>query len=1171
VSSPWSALASRLEFSRYVPRTVDPAGSHHVDSERWGRQLVLKSPTGRYLQLSARDEFLWRAMDGARSVQDLVLLYFHRFESFSFDRVSILVRRLKDAGLLEDPPLEVFRSLRSRIERGKPEAVASRLAGVFVEHRIELRGIDRLLTVLYRLLFWPLFTRPAYAAYVVLGVVGTAGFARLVAEGLYAETLFRTEGSVAYGALTLIGATAFLVLFHQAAHVFAAKSRGREVPSAGFVISYGLPFFYAETTDVWLESRFARIMVSMAGTISDLLLGSAGAVFIVAYPESAWNPLVFKLSVVSYAALLMDLNPLFELDGYYALADYLEIPGLRSRSLGFLRRELVGKIRRRERLSHEERIYATYGVLAAAWMVVMVVAALGFLQHQLRVAVSDIFAGESLASAAMAGAVLLFFVLPVSVAILAFSTLAVWRIVRWVRRRARFRRARGLVRFLLALATGTSAAVFLAPWLVSEIVELPAAAVPLGWVGRVLPARLFLPVWTLVYPAAVPAVALAAAALARAAAREVEGSRLATTLRRLELFLLVEVARSGLEAYAVAYALESAWVDFARLVLELVAWTTLGSWALHHLFRVEFRLMRPWRKATAMVAVAGSVAAAAWLVRPLEIAPFRSAHLMLALSTTVVAVASILPALVNYSRTLLWWGWVLLLAGVGARSLAGLGRLLVDIRSAQGRVAGRAFLAGLQVSLFGAVLVLFSLVIFLAILRRMAVKVERRAAAGAPASGDRRRLLDAFGFVVESLAWNLRQAYGRRSVSALEARFNARARAKGKELRIEGGKLQPGALEGSDILAIAEEGRSCLAGIEREASSLAGSRFFRRLMTAVYDELYWAEREPVYEHLLRRFPWADEIARLPRPGAEGVEALIEASPLFEGLSAEERGELSRRMRPDSVRAGRSVFREGDPADTFYLIAEGELEVYREDAPREPIAVLKRGDYFGEGAAEGSARTASVRARTDVDLLELDRALYREYVRTNVRVAEKIEGREETVALLRKMPAFGELPLAQLALLAQATKSRTVKAGEVVVRQGEPGTALYVVRRGEVEVLVARRDPAKPPKRVAVLGPGEHFGEIALIERTPRTATVKALTDSELLMLEKDDFDRRVARSAAAMQALGRVSSRRRREIRERQAESELAFKPGALRRATSAVGSGSTSASPEAGPTASSA
>jgi CRP-like cAMP-binding protein len=307
-------------------------------------------------------------------------------------------------------------------------------------------------------------------------------------------------------------------------------------------------------------------------------------------------------------------------------------------------------------------------------------------------------------------------------------------------------------------------------------------------------------------------------------------------------------------------------------------------------------------------------------------------------------------------------------------------------------------------------------------------------------------------------------------------------------------------------------------------------------VTAVYDELYWNEREPVYEHVMSAFPLAGSVAHLPRLEEGGVEELIEGAPLFDGLSTDERTDLTSRMRPRRVAAGERVVREGDPADAFYLISSGELEVFHPDAPTEALATLSAGDYFGEAVHEkGARRGASVRAKTEVEILELDAADYRAFVREHLSVADKVDEAGEMMGMLRRMPAFREMPLAQVALLASAMKPQHAAAGETVVSQGDPGTALYVIRSGEVEVMVERGDNG-PPKRLAVLGRGEYFGEIALIESVPRTATVRALTDCELLSLEKEDFDRRVGKSLAAIQGLGRISSRRRREITERQTD-----------------------------------
>ena len=89
--------------------------------------------------------------------------------------------------------------------------------------------------------------------------------------------------------------------------------------------------------------------------------------------------------------------------------------------------------------------------------------------------------------------------------------------------------------------------------------------------------------------------------------------------------------------------------------------------------------------------------------------------------------------------------------------------------------------------------------------------------------------------------------------------------------------------------------------------------------------------------------------------------------------------------------------------------------------------------------------------------------------------------------LRRVRLFADLNKRELSQVARLFKPRTFSAGETVIREGSGGGAFYVIESGEATVLV-RGEPR------ATLGPGDHFGEVALIDEGSRTATVTAQTE-----------------------------------------------------------------------------
>ena len=118
---------------------------------------------------------------------------------------------------------------------------------------------------------------------------------------------------------------------------------------------------------------------------------------------------------------------------------------------------------------------------------------------------------------------------------------------------------------------------------------------------------------------------------------------------------------------------------------------------------------------------------------------------------------------------------------------------------------------------------------------------------------------------------------------------------------------------------------------------------------------------------------------------------------------------------------------------------------------------------------------------------------------------------ERLDLLLKIPIFSPLSPPVLEQLAARLIPVHASAGEEIIRFGDHGDRFYLVKSGEVEVLL----DDQPPRRE---GPGSYFGEIALLRDVPRTATVRAATDVELFALDRDHFIPAVTGHAASAEA-----------------------------------------------------
>ncbi|MFA6021188.1 MAG: cyclic nucleotide-gated ion channel [Rhodospirillales bacterium] len=128
----------------------------------------------------------------------------------------------------------------------------------------------------------------------------------------------------------------------------------------------------------------------------------------------------------------------------------------------------------------------------------------------------------------------------------------------------------------------------------------------------------------------------------------------------------------------------------------------------------------------------------------------------------------------------------------------------------------------------------------------------------------------------------------------------------------------------------------------------------------------------------------------------------------------------------------------------------------------------------------------------------------------------------TWTMVSKVPLFSGLNASIIADIAGLFAPKVAVPGERLVRKGDPADAMFLIVSGEVEV-----DVGDTPKRLKT---GDFFGEIALLEKTTRTATVRAVSTCQLLALEVDDFERLLDSHPELKDTIHKVAAQRLSEI-----------------------------------------
>jgi len=360
----WERIAHLVDASELRPKLADDI-EIRVFEQRWGEGYVMIANPRDLLhyRLAVSDLPLLHMMDGTRTVKEIVIERFEESGEIELTAVIDLVRSLYQGNFLErrfvDVPSMVTRAMDPVTERRRKAREFGRTLS------IEWEGAHRLVQWLYdHGLKW-VFTPAVLVLLIVTSVIGLGFFVNLVRDQQFAIA----GRSLAIGFIVLIVLDYVMVFCHELGHALVIVHNGRRIRSAGFQIYFGSPAFFVESSDGLMMDRRQQIIESFAGPFAQLVLAGIASIIAASFPGWILSETMYKFAVLNYLVVIMNLIPLLELDGYYILADLIEIPDLRERSLVFMRRDLFHKLRTREHFSKRDAGLALYGVLGIAFTI----------------------------------------------------------------------------------------------------------------------------------------------------------------------------------------------------------------------------------------------------------------------------------------------------------------------------------------------------------------------------------------------------------------------------------------------------------------------------------------------------------------------------------------------------------------------------------------------------------------------------------------------------------------------------------------------------------------------------------------------------------------------------------------------------------------------------------
>src|SRR3954470_16183729 len=300
---------------------------------------VVKDPVClRYYRFNKQEYFVFSLFNGTHTMEEVREAFEEEFKPQRLEHQDLesFARQLVTAGLVQHEQAGAGKHLfhrRAKQRRMKKLATFTNILYM----KIPIFDPDRILTWMFKFLWW-IFTTPFFVLSVAF-MVTAAAFVALHYNTFYAKLPayqeFFTWNSVMYMWISL----GIVKVIHEFGHGLSCKAFKGECHEMGVLLMCLSPALYANVTDAWtLADKWKRIIISFAGIYVELIIAAAATFvwwYTPAYPVV--NNIALCIMVLcSVSTVVFNANPLMRFDGYYMLADWLEIPNLREKANRYL-------------------------------------------------------------------------------------------------------------------------------------------------------------------------------------------------------------------------------------------------------------------------------------------------------------------------------------------------------------------------------------------------------------------------------------------------------------------------------------------------------------------------------------------------------------------------------------------------------------------------------------------------------------------------------------------------------------------------------------------------------------------------------------------------------------------------------------------------------------------